>query len=206
MVKVVLTSLCWHFRSHVGERLTVFTEFSRFVVVLSLRTRKCTVTFSHSSRWSSASAKSLQIPMGLRWTLGNRWEVWSTSGEALDSGEFLNFFKRKISFVFIFLMKCVLCDTRGRWILDLLQQSLAPSFLLELENWSRTSVYVQPSSASQPGRPVRPECGPTAEPGLRGLRSIRWDPAGQNTLDVGAGHCTVSKYANDTERYLTYRK
>lgn len=53
-------------------------------------------------------------------------------------------------------------------------------------------LYVQPPSASHPGPPVWPEHRPAAEPGLCGLSPPWRDPAGQDTLDVGAGHSTVS--------------
>ncbi len=55
------------------------------------------------------------------------------------------------------------------------------------------ALCVQPPPPSHSGSPVRPEHRPAAEPGPRGLGPPRRHPAGQDSLDAGAGHCTVSE-------------
>lgn len=50
---------------------------------------------------------------------------------------------------------------------------------------------VQPPPPTHAGGPVRPEPGPAAEPGLRGICPPWRDPADQDPLDAGAGLCTV---------------
>lgn len=62
-------------------------------------------------------------------------------------------------------------------------------------------LCIQSPSPSHPGPPVWPEHRPAVESGLCGLSSPWRDPAGQDTLDAGAGHGTVSKAVLKQQKY-----
>ena len=64
--------------------------------------------------------------------------------------------------------------------------------LLKYPQLYTSMVLLQPPSPPHRSPPVCPQQRPGTEPGLCGLGSPWWDPAGPHPLDAGAGHDTVS--------------